>query len=98
MVHPVAETIDAKRTRILAGAHAHPRRHGDGRIHALQPTIYTGIHQTTKIHQALITENDFGRGAVESENANLHFRVRMFLPSSGEPEPLNNSGLWARGQ
>src|SRR5689334_2703927 len=72
MVGAIAESIDAERTRVLAGAHAHPGRDRDRRDHALQGSINPEIHQAAQVHQALIAKDDFGCGAVEAEYADFH--------------------------
>src|SRR5690348_11997093 len=72
MIRPVAEAIEAERTRVLAGAHAHPRGDGDGRDHALQPPVDAEVHQATQVHQALVAENYLWGGAVEAEHADFH--------------------------
>src|SRR5207245_939854 len=98
MIDAVAEAINAERTWVLAGAHAHPRRYGDWRGYAFQSPVHTSVHQPAKVYKALVAENYLRRGAIESEHANLHFRVVTFLPSSALQELLNVSGLWVQGQ
>ena len=66
IINAIAKSVYAERPRVLAGAHAHPCRNRNWRKHAFQASVNTCFHQTTKIHQALVAEDDFGGGAVES--------------------------------
>src|SRR5947208_11427953 len=66
MIHAIAKPIDSERTRVLAGAHAHPCRNSNWRIHAFEASVKTGFHQPTQVYQTLVSKDDFGCGAVES--------------------------------
>src|SRR5713226_7244311 len=67
MVRTIAESVDAERTWVLAGAHAHPGGNGDGRNHALQPSVDAKVHQAAQLYQSLIAKDDFRCGAIQSE-------------------------------
>src|SRR5712692_5783261 len=73
-VGAIAEAVHAERTRILAGGHAHPGRNGDWRDNALEAPPGAHAHQTAKILQAGVAEDDVGGGAVEAENADFRMR------------------------
>src|SRR5438067_1213636 len=98
MINSITKTVHTQRSGILAGTHAHPRRHGDRRIDAFEPPINASVHQSAQIYQALVAENNLRRRAVQSEHADFHFRVTRSLPWFWEQELLNNSGLLAQGQ
>src|SRR5450631_3366138 len=98
MVHAIAEAVHAERTGVLAGAHAHPSGHSDGWNHTFKTSVHAHVHQAADVHQAFVTENHFRRSAIESKNADFHFRVVNYLPWFAELELLDDSGLWAQGQ
>ena len=72
MIRTIAETIDAQRTGVLAGAHAHPGGNCDGRNHALQPSVDSEVHQAAQVYQSLIAEDYFWGSAIQSEHADFH--------------------------
>ena len=72
LVRTIAESVDAERAWILARAHAHPGRNGNGRDDTLQPSVDAKIHQATQVYQSLIAEDDFGCGAIQSQYADFH--------------------------
>ena len=78
MVGAIAKSVHAERTRVLAGAHAHPGGDRDGRDHALQPSVNPEVHQAAQVHQALVAKDDFGCGAIEAEYADFHI-VRVWV-------------------
>src|SRR6266567_686072 len=87
MIGTVAESVNTKRTRVLAGAHAHPPRNGDGRNHAFQASVHAKVHQAAQVYQPFIAEDHFRYRAIQSKNANFHlvnvalFTATLCLPS-----------------
>src|ERR1700690_965621 len=94
VVRAIAEAVDAERAGILAGAHAHPRGHGDGRDHAFETSPHTLIHQAADIFQARIVEDDAGCGAVESQDADFHVRPRGKNSAPCEPTISRPIASW----
>jgi hypothetical protein len=70
-VGAIAKAVDAERAGVLAGGHAHPRGDGDRRDDALEASPRAHAHQAVKILEALVAEDDFRRGAVETQNADF---------------------------
>jgi hypothetical protein len=50
-------------------------------INALQPSIDAKIHQAAQVHQPLIAEDYFRRGAIQSQHADFHGFEVMFSDS-----------------
>src|SRR5262249_23131194 len=83
VVRAVAEAVHAERAGVLAGGHAHPRRHRDWRDDRLQPSVAAARHQASKVRETLVSEENLGSRAVESDDQDLH--VSSDPPSIAAP-------------